>query len=401
MPLPAPLAGVRVLELGSTVAGPAACRLLADLGADVFKVEPGEGDQLRTWGVISPDGTGWWFKSHNRNKRLLTFDLRSGDDVATLQAMALACDVVVENFRPGYLARIGLDAATLRERKPELIYLSISGYGQTGPYADRPGYGSIAEAMGGFRYITGESDGPPMRVGISIGDEIAALYSVIGVLAALHARTRDAVGDTIDVSLIESTFSLLEGALPEYVHGGTVARRAGNRLSSAAPSNVYPTRDGEWLAIGGNGQGIFRRLCVAIGRPELADDERFATNQARRTNVVAIDAIIGAWTETLDLAEADAVLAAAGVPAGPVMSIAQIVANPQFASRDAVRYVRDDDGTLIATYASPVRFSERATVFDRAAGAIGRDQAAALAELQLTQHHEPKAGRQHDTYVEG
>ena len=383
MSLSPPLAGIRVLELGSTVAGPAACRLLADLGADVYKIEPGEGDQLRTWGVISPDGTGWWFKSHNRNKRLLTFDLKDPADVSTIASMALACDVVVENFRPGYLARIGLDADTLRAQKPELVYLSISGYGQTGPYADRPGYGSIAEAMGGLRYITGESDGPPMRVGISIGDEIAALYSVIGVLAALRGRDRDAIGETIDVSLIESTYSLLEGALPEYVHGGTVARRAGNRLSSAAPSNVYPTRDGEWLAIGANGQSIFRRFAAAIGRPEMADDERFATNQSRRQNVVELDAIIAAWTERFDLADADAIMAKAGVPAGPVMSVKQIVANPQFAAREAVRYVRDDDGTEIATYASPIRFTERDTVFDRAAGAVGRDQTAALEELGL------------------
>jgi crotonobetainyl-CoA:carnitine CoA-transferase CaiB-like acyl-CoA transferase len=381
MPLSPPLAGIRVLELGSTVAGPAACRLLADLGADVYKIEPGEGDQLRTWGVISPDGTGWWFKSHNRNKRLLTFDLKNAEHVATIQKMALACDVIVENFRPGYLARIALDAETLREKKPELVYLSISGYGQTGPYADRPGYGSIAEAMGGLRYITGESDGPPMRMGISIGDEIAALYSVIGVLAALRGRDRDKVGETIDVSLIESTYSVLEGALPDYVHGGTVARRAGNRLSSSAPSNVYPTKDGEWLAIGANGQSIFRRFTAAIGHPELADDERFATNQGRLRNIVELDELIAAWTEQYDLAEADAIMANAGVPAGPVMSIEQIVANPQFAARGAVQHVRDDDGTDIATYASPIRFTERDIVYDRAAGAIGRDQAEALEEL--------------------
>ncbi len=383
MALPPPLAGVRVLELGSTVAGPAACRLLADLGATVYKIEPGEGDQLRTWGVLSPDGTGWWFKSHNRNKQLLTFDLKNPAHVATIASMALACDVVVENFRPGYLARIGLDADTLRAKKPELVYLSISGYGQDGPYANRPGYGSIAEAMGGLRYITGEADGPPMRMGISIGDEIAALYAVIGVLAALRGRDRDAVGETIDVSLIESTYSVLEGALPDYVHGGTVARRAGNRLSSSAPSNVYPTKDGEWLAIGANGQSIFRRFTAAIGRPELADDDRFATNQGRLRNVVELDGIIAAWTEQRDLAEADAIMAQAGVPAGPVMSIAQIVANPQFIARGAVRYARDDDGTPIATYASPVRYRERELTIDRAAGAIGRDQAAALKELGL------------------
>jgi crotonobetainyl-CoA:carnitine CoA-transferase CaiB-like acyl-CoA transferase len=376
---------VRVLELGSTVAGPAACRLLADLGASVYKIEPGDGDQLRTWGTIAPDGTGWWFKSHNRDKDLLTFDLRDADDVSTVVSMALACDIVVENFRPGYLARLGLDAATLREKKPELIYLSISGYGQTGPYADRPGYGSIAEAMGGLRYITGEHDGPPMRMGISIGDEIAALYAVVGVLAALHGRARDRVGETIDVSLIESAFSLLQGALPEYVHAGHVARRSGNTLNSAAPSNVYPTRDGEWLAIGGNGQGIFRRLVTAMGQPELAADERFSSNQSRRRHVAVLDELIGAWTQTLDLAEADAILAQAGVPAGPVMSVAQIVANPQFQARNAVVYARDDDGTPIATYASPLRFTERPLKVDRAAGAIGRDQVAALEELGLTQ----------------
>ncbi len=385
MTLRPPLDGVRVLELGSTVAGPAACRLLADLGASVYKIEPGDGDQLRTWGAIAPDGTGWWFKSHNRDKQLLTFDLRNADDVATVVSMALACDVVVENFRPGYLARLGLDAATLREKKPELIYLSISGYGQTGPYADRPGYGSIAESMGGLRYITGESDGPPMRMGISIGDEIAALYAVVGVLAALHGRARDRIGETIDVSLIESAFSLLQGALPEYAHAGHVARRTGNTLNSAAPSNVYPTRDGEWLAIGGNGQGIFRRLVTAMGQPELADDARFASNQGRRRHVALLDELIGAWTKTLDLADADAILAQAGVPAGPVMSVAQIVANPQFRARNAVVYARDDDGTPIATYASPVRFTERPLKVERAAGAIGRDQAAALEELGLRQ----------------
>jgi formyl-CoA transferase len=385
MALRPPLAGLRVLELGSTVAGPSACRLLADLGATVYKIEPAGGDQLRTWGTIAPDGTGWWFKSHNRNKQLLTFDLRTADHVATVAAMALACDVVVENFRPGYLARLGLDAATLRAKKPELIYLSISGYGQTGPYAERAGYGSIAESMGGLRYITGESDGPPMRVGLSLGDEIAALYAVVGVLAALHGRTRDNAGETIDVSLIESSFSLLQGALPEYIHAGHVARRTGNTLNSAAPSNVYPTRDGEWLAIGGNGQGIFRRLAGAMGSPELADDERFATNQARREHVALLDELIGAWTQGLDLADADAILAQAGVPAGPVMSIAQIVANPQFQARSAVVYAQDDDGTPIATYASPVRFTERPLSVDRAAGAIGRDQAAALEELGLTE----------------
>jgi formyl-CoA transferase len=379
----APLDGVRVLELGSTIAGPSAGRHLGDLGAEVIKVEQPEGDQLRTWGELAPDGTSWWFKSHNRNKRLVTFDLRRPADVETVREIALACDVVLENFRPGWLEERGLGPRSLRERKPELIYVSISGYGQTGPYATRPGYGNIAEAMGGLRYITGDADGPPMRVGISIGDELAGLYAVIGVLAALRARSQDGRGDVVDVSLIESTFSLLQATLPEYVHCGKVNRRTGNRYLRAAPNSVYPTRDGEWLAIGGNSQSIFRRLATLIGEPQLADDPRFATNQARGTNSEELDGIIERWTRTLDMAQANAALAEAGVPAGPVMSIAAIAADPQFRARGAIASVPDDDGTPIATYGTIPRFSEHPARLERAAGRIGRDQDAVLSELGI------------------
>ena len=378
-----PLAGIRVLELGSTVAAPAAGRMLADLGATVYKVEPPEGDQLRTWGAQAPDGSSWWFKSHNRNKSLLAFDLRQPRDAATVRRIALACDVVIENFRPGYLAKVGLDARSLRAEKPDLVYASISGYGQDGPYADRPGYGNIAEAMGGFRAITGEPDGPPMRMGISIGDEIAGLHAVIGVLAALRGRDRDGCGETIDVALVESTFSLLEAALPEYVHTGAIAPRTGNRYLRAAPSSVYPTRDGEWLAIGGNGQTIFRRLADLIGAPELADDPRFATNQARVAHAVELDERIAAWTRERDLVDANAALGAAGVPAGPVLSVAQIARDPHVIARGAVATVPDDDGTQVATYAPVPRLADRPPRLERAAGAIGRDQRQALSELGI------------------
>lgn len=380
---PAPLNGIRVLELGSTIAGPSAGRHLADLGADVIKVEQPEGDQLRTWGELGPDGTSWWFKSHNRNKRLVTFDLRKPEDVATVRRIALACDVVLENFRPGWLEERGLGADSLRAEKPELIYVSISGYGQTGPYASRPGYGNIAEAMGGLRYITGDADGPPMRVGISIGDELAGLYAVIGVLAALRARSQDQRGDTIDVSLVESTFSLLQATLPEYVHCGKINQRTGNRYLRAAPNSVYPTREGEWLAIGGNSQSIFRRLMTLIGKPELADDPRFATNQARAANAPELDGIIAEWTRSLDLASANAALAEAGVPAGPVMSIAAIAADPQFRARGAITEIPDDDGTPIATYGTVPRFTEHPARLERAAGRLGRDQEAVLGELGI------------------
>lgn len=389
----APLEGVRILELGSTIAGPSAGRHLADLGAEVIKVEQPEGDQLRTWGELAPDGTSWWFKSHNRNKQLVMFDLREPADIATVLEIALSCDVVLENFRPGWLEERGLGSRSLRERKPELIYVSISGYGQTGPYASRPGYGNIAEAMGGLRYITGDPDGPPMRVGISIGDEIAGLYAVIGVLAALRARSQDGRGDVVDVSLIESTFSLLEATLPEYVHCNKVNERTGNRYLRAAPNSVYPTRDGEWLAIGGNSQSIFRRLATLIGKAHIADDPRFATNQARAANSEELDGIIESWTRTLDLQQANDALAKAGVPAGPVMSIAGIAADAQFRARGAIASVPDDDGTAVATYGTVPRFSEHPARLDRAAGRMGRDQKSVLDGLGISSTDDGEAPR--------
>jgi formyl-CoA transferase len=377
----ASLTGIRVLELGSTIAGPSAGRHLADLGAEVIKVEPPEGDQLRTWGELAPDGTSWWFKSHNRNKELVTFDLRQPDDIQTVRRLALACDVVLENFRPGWLEERGLGPIALRSAKPDLIYVSISGYGQTGPYAHRPGYGNIAESMGGLRYITGEADGPPMRTGISIGDELAGLHAVVGVLAALHARSRDGIGDVVDVSLVESTFSMLEATLPEYLHCNRINERTGNRYVRAAPNSVYPTRDGAWLAIGGNSQSIFRRLTALMGQPHLVDDPRFATNQARAANGPAIDAIVEAWTRAHDLESANAALAQAGVPAGPVMSIAAIAADPHFRARAAIAAVTDDNGEPIATYAPVPRLREHPSRLDRAAGRIGRDQDAVARAL--------------------
>jgi crotonobetainyl-CoA:carnitine CoA-transferase CaiB-like acyl-CoA transferase len=374
------LDGVRVLELGSTIAGPSATRHLADFGATVLKVEPPTGDQLRTWGTPSPDGSSWWFKSHNRNKELLAFDLRDAGDAREVRRIALDCDVVVENFRTGWLRRYGLDAATLRAEKPALIYVSISGFGQDGPLASKPGYGSIAEALGGFRFITGEAEGPPMRMGISIADELAGLQAALAAVAALHARDRDGIGETIDVSLLESVFSLLEGTLQEYVHAGRVATRSGNHLATTAPSNIYPTSDGYWLAIAGNGEGIFRRLAAAMEQPALADDPRFCGNQQRAANREALDAAIAAWTGGLALDEIARVLDAHDVPCGPILGIDDIVRHPQIVARGAVRTIADESGTEVATYGPVAHLTERPIVFARAAGAIGRDQAAARDE---------------------
>ncbi len=369
------LDGVQVLELGSSIAGPSATRHLADLGATVWKVEPPAGDQLRTWGTRAPDGSSYWFKGHNRGKRLVSFDVRRAEDAAAVRKLALSVDIVIENFRPGWLAQYGLDAQSLRAEKPSLIYLSISGYGQDGPMAGQPGYGAIAESMGGFRHITGEPDGPPMRMGISIADELAGLNASVAVLAALHARDRDGVGETIDISLVESVFSILESVLPEYVHAGKVTKRVGNQLTTAAPSNVYPTCDEQWIAIAGNGEGIFRRMAAAMGRPELAEDPRYADNHARVANMAALDAEIVRWTKTLTLDELDGVLARAGVPAGPILAIDAIVAHPQIRARAAVRMLRDEQGIDVATYGPVPHLSERPIQLASAAGAVGRDQA--------------------------
>jgi crotonobetainyl-CoA:carnitine CoA-transferase CaiB-like acyl-CoA transferase len=367
------LHGIRVLELGSTVAGPAAGRLLADLGAEVLKIEPPEGDALRSWGIAAPDGDGWWFKSHNRNKRFLRFDLRDERDRRTVRALARESDVVLENFRPGRMAEWGLGYDDLRAENPRLVYASISGYGQDGPYAQRAGFGNIAEAMGGLRYITGFPDRPPVRIGISLGDELAALHCVIGVLAALHARERDGQGDFVDVSLVESCLSVMQGALPEYGATGKVRERTGNTHNAAAPSNIYPTRDGRWVAIGANANTIFRRFAAVMGQPELADDPRYRGNRERAAHGAELDELVAAWTATVPLDEIVTRLAAAGVPAGPVSSVADIVADEHLRARGAVTSVPDDAGNDVLTSGPVPRLRYHSSVLRRAARAVGAD----------------------------
>jgi formyl-CoA transferase len=378
-----PLDGIRVLELGSSVAGPAAGRLLADLGAEVLKVESGEGDGLRTWGPPAADGTSWWFKSHNRNKRFVKFDLHDQTDRATVREIALRCDVLLENFRPGRLDAWGLGYAALRSENPRIVYASISGYGQDGPYRDRVGFGNIAESMSGLRYVTGYPDRPPVRVGVSLADELAALYCVVGIQAALVARERDGVGDYVDISLLESSLALTQGMLPEYDALGIVRERSGNAHNAVAPSNIYPTRDGKWIAIGANANSLFRRFAAAMGRPELADDPRYRGNRERTEHGAEIDALIADWTRTLDVAEISRILADAHVPSGPVYSIADIVEDEQVQARRVVRHVQDDAGNRVATTAPVIRFAAHPTVLDHAARAVGADTADVLAELGI------------------
>ena len=329
------LNGLRILELGSLIAGPFSTRLLADMGARVIKVEPPGGDPLRNWGMVTEEGS-LWSMVQSRNKESVVIDLRRPEGQRLARKLAGSVDVIVENFRPGRMESWNLDPIALRTDNPRLIVVRISGFGQSGPYRDRPGYGSTGEAMGGLRFITGFDDRAPLKVGVSLGDAVAALFATIGTLAALHRRDVTGCGEIVDVALYESVFSLLEAILPEYGYAGSVRQRRGNALLGSAPSNVYPTGDNRWITIGANGDSIFRRFCGAIEQPELADDPRFADNQSRRANVAALDRLIEGWTRQHDLGELWEILVGAEVPAAPVYSIADVVADPQYQARDMI-----------------------------------------------------------------
>jgi len=329
------LNGLRILELGSLIAGPFSTRLLADMGARVVKIEPPGGDPLRNWGLVTEEGS-LWSMVQSRNKESVVIDLRRPEGQRLARKLAGSVDVIVENFRPGRMESWNLDPIALRTDNPRLIVVRISGFGQSGPYRDRPGYGSTGEAMGGLRFITGFDDRAPLKVGVSLGDAVAALFATIGTLAALHRRDVTGCGEIVDVALYESVFSLLEAILPEYGYAGSVRQRRGNALLGSAPSNVYPTGDNRWITIGANGDSIFRRFCGAIEQPELADDPRFADNQSRRANVAALDRLIEGWTRQHDLGELWEILVRAEVPAAPVYSIADVVADPQYQARDMI-----------------------------------------------------------------
>ena len=330
------LHGIRVLEMGTLIAGPFAARILADFGAEVIKIEPpGAGDPHREWGALTEHGS-LWFPVQARNKRSVAIDLRAEAGQDLVRRLARTADVLIENFRPGNLERWNLAPASLRAANPRLVVTRVSGFGQTGPYAARPGFGNIAEAMGGIRYITGFPDRPPVRVGMSLADHVAALYAAIGTLTALQARQTTGEGQVVDVALTESVFSLLQDALPQYAALGIVQERTGNDLSKTAPSNVYQTRDGVWMAISGNNTSIFARLMHAIGRADLLDDPELRTNPGRARHARRLDEVIGAWTAARTAAEVSRVLEEAEVPFGPVYSIADIAADPQYRAREMI-----------------------------------------------------------------
>jgi formyl-CoA transferase len=329
-----PLADVRVLELGTIVAGPFAGRLLADYGADVVKIEPPGGqDPMRDWGQESYRGHRLWWTVHARNKRCVTLDLRSARGQELFLRLVEGADVVVENFRPGTLERWNLGWDRLSAVNPGLVLARVSGYGQTGPYAEKAGYASVAEALSGLRYINGYPGQAPPRMAISLGDSLAGMVAVQGILAAMHRRSVTGEGQVVDVALTEACLSVLESVIPEYDKLGRVRQPGGTRLDGIAPSNVYRTADELWLVVAANQDTVFRRLCAAMGRPELADDPRYADHRARGVHQDELDAFVGAWVGSLPADEVRRVLDEAGVICGPINTAAEIVTDPQFRAR--------------------------------------------------------------------
>ncbi|CAD5257754.1 MULTISPECIES: CaiB/BaiF CoA transferase family protein [Halomonadaceae] len=332
-----PLQGLKVLELGQLIAGPFATKLLGEFGADVIKIEPpGTGDPLRKWRMIE-DGTSLWWHVQTRNKRSVALDLRSEEGQGLVRQLAAEADVVVENFRPGTLDNWGLGWEALSQLNPRLIMVHISGYGQTGPYRDKPGFGVIGEAMGGLRYLTGQPGEPSVRVGVSIGDSLSALYAVIGTLLALQERNRSGLGQEIDVALYESVFAMMESLLPEFDASGQVREPSGSALPGITPSNAYRCQGGDYVLIAGNGDSIFKRLMGVIGRDDLANDPALAHNDGRSQQAEAIDAAIQAWTADRPR---DAILQAlddARVPAGYPYTAEDIAFDPHYLAREMIQ----------------------------------------------------------------
>jgi crotonobetainyl-CoA:carnitine CoA-transferase CaiB-like acyl-CoA transferase len=343
-----PLSGIRVLELGTLIAAPFAARLFGEFGAEVIKVEAIDGgDPLRKWRKLHK-GTSLWWSLQSRNKKSIAIDLKSPEGAEIVRRLAAESDVLIENFRPGGLEKLGLGWEALHALNRKLVMVRISGYGQTGPYRDRPGFGAIGEAMGGIRYTTGDPGSPPARVGISLGDSLASLHGVIGALMALmRVRTGEGEGQVVDVSLVESVFNLMESLVPEYDVLGEVRERSGGALPGIAPSNTYPTADGGYVVIAGNSDPIFRRLMDVVGRGDLAIDPALATNDGRVARVDELDVAIADWTGTRSIDVVLAALEQAQVPAGRIYSVADIVADPHYRARGMIETMPLADGTTV------------------------------------------------------
>jgi formyl-CoA transferase/succinyl-CoA--D-citramalate CoA-transferase len=339
-----PLDGVRVLELGSFIAGPFAGQLLGDYGAEVIKIEPpGSGDPMRQWG-ITRNGESLWWPAIARNKKSVAIDVREAAGRDVVRQLIDQCDVVLENFRPGRLDEWEMGFAKMSRRNERLIMVHVSGFGQTGPRAAEAGFGSIGEAVGGIRHTTGNPGLPPTRAGISLGDSLAAMFAVIGTMAALNERHRSGRGQEVDVAIYEAVAALMESSMVDFEVAGHLRTRTGSVLPGVAPSNVYPTADGSSIIIAANADAVFRRLCAAMGAPELADDERFATHRARGVNMEQLDEMIGQWTTTLPGRTALERLADAGVPAGEIFTAENMLSDEHYAARDMVLRRTNRDG---------------------------------------------------------
>ncbi len=379
-----PLSGLRVIELGQLIAGPFASKILAEFGADVIKIEPPKtGDPLRTWRLLH-EGTSVWWAAHARNKRSVTLDLRQPEGQEVIRKLAADADILIENFRPGAMEKWGLGFKDLHALNPKLIMLRVSGYGQSGPYRDRPGFGVIGEAMGGLRYLSGEPGRPPVRVGVSIGDTLSGLHGVIGVMMALrHREQQGGVGQEVDVALYESVFNMMESLLPEYSKFGVVRQPSGASMPGIVPTNAYLCRDGRYALIAGNGDSIYKRLMEAIGREDLANDPNLANNVGRAANAERIDAAISAYTEQHPL---DFVLEAmnkAGVPAGKSYDAADIAQDPHYQARDMILDATLPDGSVVQVPGIVPKLSQTPGQITRSAPELGQHTAEVLEELGI------------------
>ncbi|WP_290537877.1 MULTISPECIES: CaiB/BaiF CoA-transferase family protein [Alcanivorax] len=334
-----PLDGVRVIELGQLLAGPFTGTLLAYFGADVVKVEPPGGDPIRGWRKLDEDGTSYWWRSLGRNKKSVTLDLKSDQGKALVRKLMGNADVVIENFRPGTMENWGLGPESFAEDNPGLIYTRISGYGQTGPYASKPGYASVCEGIGGLRYVNGFPGERPVRPNLSLGDTIAGLHAALGILLALFERQKSDKGQVVDVALYESVFNLLEGVIPEFDGAGVIREPAGSTVTGIVPTNTYRCADGKFVVIGGNGDSIFKRLMTTAGRPDMADNPAMASNAGRVKNEAEIDTALDAWCRSLPSEQVLTLLEEARVPAGPIYSVADMFNDPHFQARGLFQQV--------------------------------------------------------------
>ncbi len=352
-----PLAGIRILELGNFIAGPFAGQLFGDYGAEVIKIESTDGgDPMRRWGVTVDGGSLWW-PTIARNKQSVVADLKDPTDLAMVQRLAAECDVILENFRPGTLAKFGLDHATLSQSNPGVIVTHVSGFGQTGPRSTEAGFGSIGEAIGGLRHTTGDPDRPPARTGISLGDSLAAMFAVIGTLAALHERSQSGRGQEVDVAIYEAVAALMESSMADYEVAGVLRTRSGGTLPGVAPANAYPTSDGSEVLIAGNADAVFARLCDAMGTPEMADDPKWSTHAARGEREHQLDGIVADWTKTLTSEALLETLRKHSVPAGRVYTAADMLTDEHYLARDMVQRLTSRAGIDTAMLGVVPKFS--------------------------------------------